>query len=326
MTDINIFNLLSSGDIKSSILSYIMQHANKEYQTQEKALHNISVKFLDSIFEKANIPKPEHYENIETNIHYLNIHVLCRINDKYYIIDYRNSNPKVPLLNNMIKNIHSDNIVMPLLFNIEDHIDGDSDIYKDHYIYRRNSILDIFLKYDGSNNIINDFIEYLQIIDNKSSQYQDISIYHWSRYSWGCFLSELKNEIPDASWGLYRYRKDKCLLFSWDFHRIDQNHSQFLQINHCLDQVVIKLYSHNDQLIDNQLFYKWKYNITQSINNINIVKSPYIKNNLSPCLGFIDYKFRATTDNNHIDLNKTVENLKEISEVMQILRKRMSDS
>ena len=116
------------------------------------------------------------------------------------------------------------------------------------------------------------------------------------------------------------------MLFSWDFHRIDQNHSQFLQINHCLDQVVIKLYSHNDQLIDNQLFYKWKYNITQSINNINIVKSPYIKNNLSPCLGFIDYKFRATTDNNHIDLNKTVENLKEISEVMQILRKRMSDS
>jgi len=168
--------------------------AKLENKEQNERLHNVATNFIDSLFEKFTIiAKPLNYEKIEIKKQYENIDVLCIINDKYAIIiedktNTKNHSNQLKRYFDKVKVDFSDTKILPIYFKTGDQSNYNNIIENSYQLYLREDFLKV-LKLDSTNNdIIDDYTNYLQDIDNSIKSYQTLPIEQWYYNSWKGFL------------------------------------------------------------------------------------------------------------------------------------------
>lgn len=68
-------------------------------------------------------------------------------------------------------------------------------------IIRRNNLLEILGTYLGDNQIVVDYRNHLQKIENQTRSYENLPVSKWERYQWQGFYKFLESKIAVDSWG-----------------------------------------------------------------------------------------------------------------------------
>ena len=316
MTKPSIFKYATSELSQDAIICYILEWAKSENKVLNHELHNLGISFLNSLFNKfQDIPKPLKYEKIEIKKQYENIDVLCIINDKYSIIieDKTNTKNHSNQLKRYVDKIKIDFIntkILPIYFKTGDQSNYDNVIENNYKLYLRKDFLKVLKLYLTKNDILDDYTNYLQDIDNSINSYKILPIEKWHYNSWKGFFIELRKQLNDGNWDYVSNPRGGFLGFWWNWDSNDE-YQIYLQIDHSIEKITFKLYTKTDSKIEKSIINKWESHI---INNDDIIikKPKRVRSGKSVTIGIVENEFRKINDKNIIDIDKTIEFIKKI--------------
>ena len=308
----SIFKYVTSELSQDAIICYILEWAKLENKEQNERLHNVAISFIDSLFEKfTNITKPLNYEKIEIKKQYENIDILCFINDKYSIIiedktNTKNHSNQLKRYFDKIKVNFSDTEILPIYFKTGEQSNYDNVIENGYQLYLREDILKVLKTNNTNNDIINDYTNYLQDIDNSIKSYQTLPIEQWHYNSWKGFFIELRKKLNDGNWDYVSNPNGGFLGFWWNWDNNEEYHI-YLQIDHSIKKITFKLYTKTGEKIEKSIINKWKNSIAYDKDDFIINKPRVVRTGKSVTIGILENEFRITNENGIIDMNKTID-------------------
>ena len=316
----NIFKYATSELSQDAIICYLLEWAKIEYQELNKNLHNLAINFIDSLFDKfEDIEKPLKYNKIEIKKQYENIDVLCIINDKYSIIieDKTNTKNHSDQLKRYYKKVEinfSNTKILPIYFKTGDQSNYDNVIKNNYKIYLRQDFLKVLKIIDSNNDIIQDYTNYLQNLNNSINSYKILPIDKWHYNSWKGFFIELRNKLNDGNWDYVSNPNGGFLGFWWNWNSNDEYHI-YLQIDHSIRKITFKLYTKTGAKIEKSIINKWKKHIINNTNNIIVKKPKVVRTGKSVTIGILENEFRITNDKGLVDMNKTIEFIRQVESI-----------
>jgi len=316
----NIFKYATSELSQDAIICYLLEWAKIEYQELNKNLHNLAINFIDSLFDKfEDIEKPLKYNKIEIKKQYENIDVLCIINDKYSIIieDKTNTKNHSDQLKRYYKEVEinfSNTKILPIYFKTGDQSNYDNVIKNNYKIYLRQDFLKVLKIIDSNNDIIQDYTNYLQNLNDSINSYKILPIDKWHYNSWKGFFIELRNKLNDGNWDYVSNPNGGFLGFWWNWNSNDEYHI-YLQIDHSIRKITFKLYTKTGAKIEKSIINKWKKHIINNTNNIIVKKPKVVRTGKSVTIGILENEFRITNDKGLVDMNKTIEFIRQVESI-----------
>lgn len=225
----NIFNYAKSELTNDAIICWMLDWTNSEHEIYK----NLSQDMI-RLFTKN---KDLDVESVKIKKQYKNIDVLVEVNDSEVIV-----------IEDKVKTSSHSN----QLERYKDTIDNE-EFYKNynkHYIYykvgnesqnngveqtgytriKRDEILNIIKKYrDLNNDLLNDYIDYLESIEKTSNMYkEEDDINKWDWETWEGYYNhlQLKDDIKDGYWHYVSNPKGGFLAFIWnceDYNYVKDN-------------------------------------------------------------------------------------------------------
>jgi len=322
----NIFNYATSELSQDAIICYILEWAKIENKAFNENLHTLAINFLSSLFKKfKDIEAPKEYQKIEIIKQYENIDVLCIINDEYSIIiedktNTKNHSDQLKRYFDKVSKNFSKTKVLPIYFKT-----GDQSNYKNvedngYKIYLRKDFLNILTSVKYSNDIIENYTDYLQNIEDGINSYKTKPIDTWSWNAWKGFYIELQKKLKDGNWDYVSNRKGGFLGFWWNWD-LKETYYVYLQIetnwqnDKYVGKIKIKLYSNNNEKVKKDIVHKWKHHILHDENHIKIIKPRVVRTGKSVTIGILDNEFRKTDKDGIIDIDKTIEFIHKIEQI-----------
>ena len=320
----NIFNYATSELSQDAIICYILEWAKKDYKDIDYNLHKLGISFIDSLFKKCDITKPSKYNNIEIKKQYKNIDILCVVNNEYSIIiedktNTKNHSDQLKRYFNKIEKEYSETKILPIYFKTGDQSDYKS-IEDDGYkIYSRQDFLNILKMIECSNDIIENYTYYLQNIEDSINSYKVIDIDNWTRDAWKGFFIELKEKLKDGNWDYVSNRSGGFIGFWWNWHSKEKEgtpYSIYLQLE--FNKLVFKLECLNKNDRNNiRSIYREKLHNFAEKKKINIKN--YGRTGRWMGVAILEDDYRITDNSGLIDIDKTVNNLKKIEELLELV-------
>lgn len=322
----NIFDYATSELSQDAIICYILEWAKIENKAVNEKLHELAVDFLNSIFDKFEyVEKPNNYQKIDIKKQYKNIDVLCVINDKYAIIiedktNTKNHSGQLKRYFEITKKDFSEAEVMPVYFKTGDQSKYDDVIENGYKVYTRKDFLSVLKNKNYKNEIVENYFYYLQNIENEVASYAILPIDSWHWNSWIGFFIELRKKLEDGDWKYVSNKSGGFLGFWWNWDKNDKGeYGVYLQIDHSLRKITIKLKlcnNNTDSKIKKSIINEWKKHIRYDKDNIVIEKPPRVRiGKNSTTIGIVQNEFRITSDNGIIDIDKTINFIKEMQKI-----------
>lgn len=316
----SIFKYATNELSQDAIICYILEYAKIENKKENEQLHILALNFIDSLFEKfVGITKPLKYEKIEIKKQYENIDVLCIINDKYSIIiedktNTENHSNQLKRYFDKVKVNFRDTEILPIYFKTGDQSNYKNVTDNNYELYLREDLLKILNLHITNNDILDDYTNYLQDIDNSVKSYQILPITQWHYNSWKGFFIELRKKLKDGNWGDVSNARGGFLGFWWNWNNNDEYHI-YLQIDHSIKKITFKLYTKTGTKIEKSIINKWKKLITYDKDGLVINKPKVVRTGKSVTIGILENDFRVTDNNGIININKTVDFIHNIENI-----------
>jgi len=308
----SIFKYATSELSQDAIICYLLEWARIENKEQNKKLHKLAISFIDSLFEKfVNIKKPLRYKKIEIKKQYENIDILCIINDKYSIIiedktNTKNHSDQLKRYFDKVKVNFSKTKILPIYFKTGDQSNYDNVVKNNYKSYLRTDFLKILKLHATNNDIVDDYTNYLQDIENSINSYKTLPIDQWHYNSWKGFFIELRKKLNDGNWDYVSNPNGGFLGFWWNWDNNDEYHI-YLQIDHSIKKITLKLHTKTGIKIEKPIISKWKESIAYNKDNLIIKKPKVVRSGKSMTIGILENEFRVTDDKNIINMDKTID-------------------
>ena len=316
----NIFKYATSELSQDAIICYLLEWAKIENQELNKNLYNLAINFIDSLFNKfEDIEKPLKYNKIEIKKQYENIDVLCIINDTYSIIiedktNTKNHSDQLKRYYEKVKTNFSDTKILPIYFKTGDQSSYDDIIKNNYKIYLRQDFLKVLKKIDSNNDIIQDYTNYLQNLDDSINSYKILPIEEWHYNSWKGFFIELKKKLNDGNWDYVSNPNGGFLGFWWNWNSNNEYHL-YLQIDHSIRKITFKLYTKTGTKIEKSIIDIWKKHIVTDKDGIKVEKPKVVRAGKSVTIGILKDEFRMTNNKNIVDIEKTIEFIRRVEKI-----------
>ena len=316
----NIFKYATSELSQDAIICYLLEWAKIENQELNKNLYNLAINFIDSLFNKfEDIEKPLKYNKIEIKKQYENIDVLCIINDTYSIIiedktNTKNHSDQLKRYYKKVKTNFSDTKILPIYFKTGDQSSYDDIIKNNYKIYLRQDFLKVLKKIDSNNDIIQDYTNYLQNLDDSINSYKILPIEEWHYNSWKGFFIELKKKLNDGNWDYVSNPNGGFLGFWWNWNSNNEYHL-YLQIDHSIRKITFKLYTKTGTKIEKSIIDIWKKHIVTDKDGIKVKKPKVVRAGKSVTIGILENEFRMTDNKNIVDIEKTIEFIRRVEKI-----------
>ncbi len=209
---INLFEIATSELSQDSFITWLLQWAD-ENNTTDSHLNETAKLFVSSLLEIAKVPDIPEIKKVEARRQWKHIDITADVNEKYFIVieDKKGSREHGDQLNKYKKIVdeHYQNkreIIMIYLKTGNESRDSLNKIKEKGWVYySRRKFLDVLELSKSQNNILRDFTEYLQRIEENTNAFTN--------------YSQLKNR--KASEGLYMFLQEK--IDSWSRWKVVSN-------------------------------------------------------------------------------------------------------
>ena len=181
-------------------------------------------------------------------------------------------------------------------------------------MYLRDDILKVLETYNGENDIIIEYTKHLQMIDKSIKSYQTLPIDKWHYNSWKGFFIKLQKRLGDGNWDYVSNPNGGFLGFWWNWKHNNEFHI-YLQIDHCMRKITVKLHTKTGKKIEKSIVNKWKKLIQYNKDGIIINKPRVVRTGKSVTIGIVENEFRVTNADGIIDIDKTLDFIHRVEEI-----------
>ncbi len=317
----NLFHYATSELSQDAFICWILSWAAPNCKSIDEVLHTISINILRAFFEKCNKTFPYMIEKIEIRKQYEGIDVLVIINDTISIpiedkIHIREHSEQ---LKRYLISLHdvgfSDENIVPIYLQTGEQGDYSEVKKAGFYPFLRSEFLSKIREgINLKNEILTDFINHLEGIENKVTSFRLSKLEDWEWYSWQGFYNYLQDELAEGQWGYVANPRGGFLGFWWHwFH--DNECEQYLQLEQ--NKLCFKISVDNPEKRDN-LKWKWHQLILEAGGNskIKIIK-PVLRNGQCMTVAAMEGDYRQIDDQGKIDLEKTMFILHEVERILE---------
>lgn len=291
----NLFFYATSELSQDAFICYLLSFAMKEYKNNDKELSQCA----EELLETMGILNEE-IVDVELRRQYKNIDILVEVNKKYNIIieDKTFTSQRDGQINRYKETLQEEgrtNIICVYYKIIEQSKPEDNVIN-----ITRKDLLNIFRKYKTNDKIFNDYVEYLEWIDNDVNSYKNLEIDKWSGNSYrGFFTHLIEDNIIDKSrgygWDYVSNISGGFMGLWWHFINNTSSSSElnsncfyeiYLQIENNI--IAIKLSSKDTANQKEAIDFRWKlYEYFKG--QIPELKKKKFRNGKYMTVGFIEY-------------------------------------
>ena len=291
----------------------------------DEELHQVGKLFLDSLFNKFyNIQTPSQYDSIKVHKQYKNIDVFCIVNNEYAIIiedktNTKNHSGQLEKYITKIKKRFDEQHILPIYFKTGDQSDYSEILKSGYQVYLRKDFLTV-LDRPIKNDILFDYKSYLQKIENSINSYQSDEVSTWSWSAVKGFYMALQRELKEGKWDYVANASGGFLGYWWNFNQMN-GYKVYMQIENSISEtssltLKFKLSSGTKEKVDRDIIYKWKKHILYESNEFKIIKPKVVRAGRWTTIGILDNEFRMT-HNGKVDIEKTIENIRKIEQVLK---------
>ena len=339
----NLFSYATSELSQDAFICWLMAWASPEYKEVDNDLHQCGIEFIRALFEKHGKTLPIDITEIKIKKQYKNIDVLCIVNGTYAVLiedkvdTKHHSGQLARYLETLEKNgFESDNII-PIYYKTEDQSNYKYVKDNSYKPFLRSDILKVLNTYKGLNNILVDYRDRLQFIEDEVNGYKTKDISKWNRRNWTGFYMELQERLGEddkkRNWGYVANPNGGFLGFWWHFQGDKDTCRQFLQLEYRHEKS--KENKNNDgknKVVKGRLSFKievknkderkkyrskWHKALKERAKEYGLdLAKPFRFGNgetMTVCLLNGDYR---VTKNGIIDMDKTVEVLKKAEKLL----------
>jgi len=319
----NLFTYATSELSQDAIICWLLEWGKLENKDINKELHQVSILFLNSLFDKFHdIETPKQYNSIKIYKQYKNIDVFCVINNEYAIIiedktDTKNHSGQLEKYFEQINKKFDKSKILPIYFKTGDQSNYAKVLDKGYKTYLRKDILAI-LDNPFKNDVLQDYKSYLQKIEDNIHSYKNLSLGLWTRSAIKGFYIALQKELGDGNWDYVANPTGGFLGFWWYFKGTDEC-KQYLQIESDSHKTILCIKISVKHKEDRKRLRTHWYKIIKKKSdelNFNFVKpSRFGSGNYMTILVLKD-DFRKVNNNNIIDMKSTAKYLNTVKSLI----------
>ncbi len=323
----NLFKYATTELSQDAFICWLLEWANPENEQKDSSLNKVAIRLINTFFEKGNIEKPLKYNNIVVKKQYENIDVLCIVNHEYAIIiedktNTKNHSGQLKRYFEHIKQDFSKDKIISIYFKTGDQ-DNYNDVIKNGYkLFLRKdflSILNYGLELGVKNDIFEDFKKYLQNIENKRNSYLTKPIDKWYDDNWIGFFINLRKELKEGGWNYIPNRSGGFMGFWW--FRVEIEYGKvYLQIEENRFCFKVSVKEKNKRSEIRNKIHNTIIGISKKL-NIDVIKPSKFGNGHYMTVAILKDEYRITNSENIIDMEKTIENIKTISKILDKIEK-----
>ena len=205
----NLFKYATSELSQDAFILWLLEWANPECATEDKALHETAQEFVRLLLENKDLI----IETINTKRQKNHIDVFAIVNDKYAVIieDKTDTSEHNNQMARYEKWVSQQKEYSDLEKYIVYYKRGNESYFKlnkmtekyasMHFtILTRKDILSVLTKCTTTNVIYCDYVEYIQDIQQQTEAYKSLPINKWSPYTWQGFYMALEKELQIGDW------------------------------------------------------------------------------------------------------------------------------
>ncbi|MEN6324632.1 MAG: hypothetical protein ABFD18_00255, partial [Syntrophomonas sp.] len=165
------------------------------------------------------------------------------------------------------------------------------------------------------NNVLNDYIEYLEEIEEQVQSYNSLPLDKWDGYSWQGFYNYIQNKLGDGGWGYVANARGGFLGFWWKSIDNLGACAQYLQLEQ--EKLCFKI-SVDDERNRTNLKWEWHNRILKAAEDNELLRliKPVLRNGQTMTVAVAEGDYRRTDSNGKIDLKKTIAVLKDAERVL----------
>jgi len=324
----NLFEIATSELSQDAFIAWLLTWADKKYETVNKELNNCATEFTHKLLNKSI-----KIDKIEVGRQLNNIDVYAIVNDKYFILiedkkGTKEHSNQLLRYKDYIKAEYSNKNyeIIPIYFKMVEQSNLKNVKEAGYKIFNRAEMLSIVYKYKGCNDILSDYIIYLENLEEEINSYKTKSIKNWCWYSWFGFFSELQNRLEDGNWDYVPNRSGGFIGFWWKWHKAKIDNVEFyiyLQLEY--DKLIVKI--ENEQNTSKSDINKLRNKLRDILYKIVKTEDYEFKNygRIGKWMGIskLNGDYRITDENNLINIDKTVDNLKLFEKLIDDIEKEI---
>ena len=319
----NLFSFATSELSQDAFICWILSWAAPEYQESEPELNKCANMLVEAFFSKHSKTKPMAVNNIEISKQDNKIDVLCIINKIYPIIiedktgTKNHSNQLTRYKELIIDRGYDKENILPIYFKTGEQAYYNEIENKGYKPFLRMDILNVLNSYEGDNEILLDYLEYLQAIEDDIQSFRTCDVGFWTWNSWVGFCLELHKIIRDGCWDYVNNPSGGFHGFWWNF-KGDDNCKVYLQLEN--QKMCFKIWVKN---LSDRVFLraKWHQLIINRSNEfgLNLIKPKRFGNGTFMTVCELNDDFRITK-NGIIDFNATLKIIKKAEKLIEALQ------
>lgn len=329
----NLFDYATSELSQDAILAWLIQWADEQFLETDKHLNQCAKLFVKKLLGKDKSIK---IEKVVAGRQWNNIDVWALINEKYFLViedkkgtsEHSNQLKRYAELSK--KHYEKKDIeVILVYFKMEEQSNFNIIKESGYKVFTRQMMLDILNDYyvnvpqNAQNDILTDYYENIRSLDMRVNSYITLPVSKWDWYSWQGFYSVLSKYI-NGNWNYVPNRAGGFLGFWWHHKRIKNDIFDiefYLQLEQ--NKLTFKLISFNKyQRVKSRDYYRNTLFKKAKELDVDIVRFGRLGKHMG--VAKLNSEYRITNENQLLDLQATVENLKRLMQLINETEKEIT--
>lgn len=315
----NIFNFSTSELTQDAFICWLLSWSNPEALTLNADLYKLSRMLLHGLFDKHNNKLPDEIKKLEIKQQYQSIDILVIINDSILIpiedkVHSREHSDQLARYLKLLKDEgHDEQNILPIYLQTGEQGDYKKVKEAGFLPFLRADLLKMLKTGVHINNdILNDYTEYLEKIENQAQSFTHLGLDVWNWYSWQGFYDYLQTQLNDGGWDYVSNPSGGFLGFWWYSHDDDEC-EQYLQLEE--NKLCFKI-AVDDATRRTDLKWKWNKRFIKASDgsSINVIK-PVLRNGNWMTVAVLDGDYRRADKDGKIDLEKTLDIIREAQKI-----------
>ena len=220
----NIFDYATSELSQDAFLCWLLKWAEEGARNHDPQLHAIANGFVHEMFHLHDCPLQEPIHSVRIKRQFQSLDILAIINETYAILiedkvfTKHHSNQLERYLD-MVKT-HPETWYLkpiPIYYKIVEQGDYSGVTEAEYKIFTRTKMIEVLSDFHASttNDILNDYLQYLKQIDTSIESYKSLPITEWNSFSWQGFYRDLQKELKNGKWGRVENARGGFWAFWW---------------------------------------------------------------------------------------------------------------